>query len=168
MNKDLLLDLFYACGYSNSGKTNLQNDILDLLKSSFRNFSFEEKAHFLLTFTLLSKPIKHSTKVVKRRRYEFKQKAAALVLQLNFWDLQLTDETVGQLIYSLAKLHLENTKFISIPLRDYIENNMESYCGDLQRLFQAIAYLPQLEAGEGVLDQELAGKLRELAVARWD
>lgn len=69
MNKDLLLDLFYACGYSNSGKTNLQNDILDLLKSSFRNFSFEEKAHFLLTFTLLSKPIKHAAKVVKRRRY---------------------------------------------------------------------------------------------------
>ena len=90
-----------------------------------------------------------------------------MVLQLNFWDLQLTDETVGQLIYSLAKLHLENTKFISIPLRDYIENNMESYCGDLQRLFQAIVYLPQLEAGEGVLDQELASKLRELAVARW-
>lgn len=106
LSKDLLLDLFYACGYSNPGKTNLQTDILDLLKHSFRNFSFEEKVHFLLTFTHLCKPLKHATKLIKRRRYEFKQKAAGLILQLDLWDLQLTNETVQQLVYSLAKLQV--------------------------------------------------------------
>ena len=51
------------------------------------------------------------------------------------------------MVFSLAKLSIENTKFITYPLRNYISDNLEEYCQDKERLFQAIVYLPELEAG---------------------
>ena len=61
--------------------------------------------------------------------------------------MELTHDVVHEMIFALAKLGIENTRFISYPLRDYLENNFEEYCEDLDRLFQAIVYIPELEAG---------------------
>lgn len=108
--------------------TNLQKDVLEVLRPMLRKFSFEDKAVFLLAFSLVTKPLKFYTKTHKRRRYEFKQLAASLLLELDMWDLPLTHQTTAQLIFGLAKLHLENTKFITYPIRDYISENMDSYC----------------------------------------
>ena len=72
------------------------------------------------------------------------------------------------MVFSLAKLSIENTKFITYPLRDYISDNFEEYCQDNERLFQAIVYLPELEAGEGIMDQQMAQRLREQAETKWD
>lgn len=63
MSKYLLFDLFYACGHSNPGKTNLQREVLEALKPMFRKLSFEEKSIFLLGFSLLTKSLKYYAKV---------------------------------------------------------------------------------------------------------
>ena len=63
-------------------------------------------------------------------------------------------------MFSLAKLQIENTKFITYPLRDHITDNLDDFCEDADRLFQTLVYLPELEAGEGIMDQELAQRLR--------
>jgi hypothetical protein len=138
-----------------------------VLRPRLRSLAFEQKVAFLFAFSLCTKPLKYHSKVHKRRRYEFKELAAALLLQLDLWDLKLSHQTVSRLVFALAKLQLENTRFITHPIRDYISEQLEDYCQDKDRLFQAIAYLGQLEAGVGLLDQELAGRLRALAEPRW-
>lgn len=42
--------------------------------------------------------------------------------------MDLNNERVDKIIFSLAKLRLDNTKFITLPVKDYIEQNLESYC----------------------------------------
>ena len=70
--------------------------------------------------------------------------AAELLLELNFWEMSLTHENVSDLIISLAKLQIENTRFITYPLRDHIIDNFDDFCEDEDRLFKAIVYLPEL------------------------
>lgn len=72
MNSVQLRNLFHACRHSNPGKTNLQQDCLDALVPHYKNMSFAEKADFLFTFAMSSKPLRLGKKVHKRRRYEFK------------------------------------------------------------------------------------------------
>lgn len=98
------------------------------MKPLFKGFTLQEKSNLLLAFSLCTKPIKQEKKVHKRRRNEFKDSSAALILQLDLWDLPLTNETTAELVFALAKLQIENTKFITFPLRDHISENLESYC----------------------------------------
>lgn len=83
----------------------------------------------------------------KRRRYEFKELASKTIFKLDFSNLELNHENVKKLIFSLAKLRLPKTKFISYPLLDYIKLNFDSYTEDANRVMQAIVYLTELESG---------------------
>jgi len=141
LNKHQLTSLFYACRFSNPGKTNVQLESLKALEPLYASFSFQEKADFLFTYTLCSKPLKVHKKVQKRRRYEFREFSSAFLFRLNLWDLQLTHDSAAKIIYSLAKLRLPNTKFITLPILDYVEKNVDSYSEDKDRLYQAILYL---------------------------
>jgi hypothetical protein len=115
-----LVHLFYACRHSNGGQTNLQSEVLEALKPLYSQFSFQQKVDFLLAFTLSTKPIKFHKKVHKKRKNEFKELANTVLFRLNLWDLELNDETVTKLIFSLAKLRLSNTKFITLTILQYI------------------------------------------------
>jgi hypothetical protein len=144
LNKLQLTSLFYACRFSNPGKTNVQLECLKALEGLYTNFTFQEKADFLFTFTLCSKPLKIHKKVQKRRRFQFREFSTAFLFRLNLWDLELTDDTAAKIIYSLAKLRLPNTKFITLPILEYIEKNVDRYAEDKDRLCQAILYLTEL------------------------
>ena len=87
MSKDDLFALFYACRYSNPGKTNLQQAVLEHLTPFYGSLSFAEKSAFLLALSLCTKALKYPKKVQKRRSYQFKQQMAGILLQLNFWEL---------------------------------------------------------------------------------
>ena len=141
LDKETLLRVFYACSHSNPGRTNLQPDVIELLRPLFKQFTFEEKSIFLLVMSIATKGIKYNKKVHKKRKYEWKQYVASILLELDLWDLSLTHETVQQLVFALAKLHLEKTRFLTLPLKDYISEHLEDYCADKDRLFQAVAYL---------------------------
>jgi len=86
----------------------------------FKSLSLEEKSKLLLAFATCTKRIKYYRKTHKRRQDEFKERAGSLLLELDLWDLPLTHEITSSLVFSLAKLHLENTRFITYPLRDHI------------------------------------------------
>jgi hypothetical protein len=123
---------------------------------------------FLLAFTLSTKPLKFQKKVHKRRKHEFRELAASVLFRLNFWEMDLTDDSAAKLIFSLAKLRIPNTKFITIPLLEYLENHFESYTANRDQLFQAVVYLPELENGEGLGDQAFMARLKEVALSRWE
>ena len=55
----------------------------------FESFSFEEKVKFVMALALCTKSLKYFSKVHKRRRYQFKELAAELILELNFWEMPL-------------------------------------------------------------------------------
>jgi hypothetical protein len=112
--------LFYACRHSNGGQTNVQSQILEALKPHYSQFSFQQKVDFLLAFTLSTKPIKFQKKVHRKRKNEFRELANSVLFRLNFWDLELNDERITKIIFSLAKLRLSNTKFITLPILEYI------------------------------------------------
>lgn len=73
-----------------------------------------------MALALCNKPIKFEKPVHLRRKYEFKELASSIVFKLNFWDLELNDDSVRKIIFSLAKLRLSRTKFMSLPVLDYI------------------------------------------------
>ena len=106
LSKDALMSLFYACRYANFGNINLQPDVLEALRPFFKDFSLEEKTRLILAFATCTKRVKYHSKAHKRRQFEFKEKAAALLLELDLWDLPLTHDITASLVYSLAKLHL--------------------------------------------------------------
>lgn len=82
--------------------------------------------------------------------------------------MELTNERASKLIFSLAKLRLDNTKFLTLPIVEFINSNFESFIADKDALFQAAVYLPELENGEGVVGQEFMARLKEAALARWE
>jgi hypothetical protein len=145
--------LFHACRHSNSGFTNLQPEVLEALKPLYSQFTFQQKVDFLLAFTLSTKPIKFHKKVHQKRKNQFKELANSVLFRLNFWDLELNDQTVTKIIFSLAKLRLSNTKFITLPLIEYINSHFDTFTANRDCLFHAVVYLPELENGEGVGDQ---------------
>lgn len=81
--------------------------------------------------------------------------------------MELNDLRVTKLIFSLAKLRLENTKFITLPLLEYIKEHFETFTADKTALFHAAVYLPELENGLGVGDQEFMSRLKEVALSKW-
>ena len=82
--------------------------------------------------------------------------------------MELTNERAAKLIFSLAKLRLDNAKFITLPIVDFISSNFEAFTADKDALFQAAVYLPELENGEGVVGQEFLARLKEVALGRWE
>jgi hypothetical protein len=69
------------------------------------------------------------------------------------WNLELNDDRIIKLIFSLAKLRLSDTKFITLPILEYIQSNFDTFTANKDALFHAAVYLPELEDGEGVGDQ---------------
>ncbi len=70
--------------------------------------------------------------------------ASSVVFKLNFWNLELNDHHVRKIIFSLAKLRLSRTKFISLPVLDYINQNFDTFTANKDNLFIATVYLPEL------------------------
>jgi hypothetical protein len=63
------------------------------------------------------------------------------------------------LIYSLAKLRAQNTKFITDEILIYLKENIEELTKNLDLSYKALFYLQQVEGGIGVNDEELFNKL---------
>ena len=40
----------------------------------------------------------------------------------------MSNEKAGEIVFALAKLQIDNTKFITYPVRDFISQNVDSYC----------------------------------------
>lgn len=82
--------------------------------------------------------------------------------------MELNDDAVTKIIFSLAKLRLSDTKFITLPILEYIQTNFDTFTTSKDALFHAAVFLPELENGEGVGDQELFRRLKDAVLAKWE
>lgn len=167
MDHHQMVSLFYACWHSNAGRTSLQHDILNALTPHYSSFTFEEKANFLLLFTMSTQKLRYEKRVQKRRRDEYRDLARSVLFRLDIWDMPLTDELASRMIYALAKLRLPNTKWLTLPIVEHIREHWESFVGDAERCMLANVYLPEVEDCEGVVGQDTLGELRAAAEAHW-
>ena len=94
--------------------------MLNALKPLYSALNFSEKVNLLLALSVGALSLKYHQKVHKRRRYEYENLASEVLVRTNIWDLELTPNLASKLVFTLAKLRFNNTKYITLPIRDYI------------------------------------------------
>lgn len=124
MSKDELVKLFYACRYSNQGKTNLQLTCLLHLEPLYASMSVEEKIKFYMMFVSCNHPLK-LRRSSKRHTFEHRYQANNVLFRLGFDEITFDPSSCAMLIFALAKSRIPNTKHITIQIQSYIEQHMQ-------------------------------------------
>lgn len=107
----------------------IQDKILEHLEPFYEKMNFEEKANWLLTYTIARKP-QTFKKTEHKTLHENQRKAHQLIFNLNFSneiskELTSVDQCIN-FVYSLAKLRAENTKFLNDEILTYLKDKIET------------------------------------------